>query len=545
MSDDPDWEVRRAVARELAKSNNPKTQAIAQKYLHDRSTQVQQATLESLRYWHPETTAAMLFDAMDGNALETRMIATEMLARYWEPARQYQPNGRTEQRKQHYRQLAVQFQHDMQRARHEGRGARGEELSREVRDENHEPGTERSAVPGLERGAQSPDRAANIPEPTQADYDRVRMLLAQLHQGGTQTQYQNILVQLAETGPMLEKILEQLVIAEGRPLHDTVYRRVLPGIDSLFEISNRLEDNEISRRRVAAAELVGATKFENVSPLLYRQLAAHAVREQDEIVLLRFWDFLDRQAERLLQCDIERRETDEASDILKWRELLVRSQTQLRKSLTTGSLAHVSPELHRRACVHIRDYGHPDDMPMLLAEIRHPVPSVSRAALQALARLGTIECAGHVRPLLSHAQPLVVVDAALALDRWGDPAGTNALERLVVSGDRTTKLAVVQGIKRGVRDEGRGTRDEMREMRNVNFSPLTPHHSPLSRHVPLLVRLLDETGAIRQEALDALPLVAGYDVVPPQETAYYSPQERIELWKNYGPDDRLPSQIAR
>ena len=505
MSDDPDWEVRRVVSRELVKSNNPQTQAIAQKYLRDRSTQVQQTTLESLRHWHPESTAALLFEAMDGNALETRNIATEMLGQYWEPARHFQPNGRTEPRKQHYRQLAVQFQHDMQTGAlqagissvlNEARGAKDE--GREVKDEGREA-LAASPCDTMERRKTTPD----VPKPTQADNDRVRMLLTQLHQGGTQQQYQNILTQLADTGPILVPIFEQLVIAEGRPLHDAVYHRVLPDIDSLFEISNRLDSNDIGRRRAAIAELVGETKFGGVSPLLYRQLAAHAVREQDEIVLLRLWDFADRQAERLSQCDVERRGTDEAGDMLKQRELLVRSQTQLRKSLTTGSLAHASPELHRRMCMHICEHGEPDDVPMLLAEIRHPVPSVSRAALQALAKLGTLECAPQVRPLLTHTQPLVVVDAALALDRWGDPAGTNAIERLAVSGDRTTKLAVVQGIKK-----------------NLD-----------RKYVPLLVRLLNESGAIRQEALDALPLAAGHDVVPPQELAYYSTQERVDLWK--------------
>ena len=524
MSDDPDWEVRRAVAHELAKSDNPRTQAIAQNYLCDRSTQVQQATLESLRNWHPESTAALLFAAMDGNALETRSIATEMLAQCWEPARQYQPNGRPELRKQHYRLLAAQFQHDQQTGAL--RGARGEE--REA--------LAASPCDAMERQETNPD------VPTQADYDRVRMLLTQLHQGGTPQQFHHTLAQLAETGPVLLPILEQLVIAEGRPLHDAVYHQVLPGVDSLFGISSRLDNNDAGRRRAVVAELVGETKFGEVSPLLYRQLAAHAVREQDEIVLLRLWDFADRQAERLSQFDVEGRGTGGANDHAtsainpeKWqRELLTRSQTQLRKSLTSGSLAHVSPELHRRACMHIFEHGQPEDVPMLLAEIRHPVPSVSRAALQALARLGSIEYAGQVRPLLTHTQPLVVVDAALALDRWGDPAGQNALERLVVSGDRTTKLAVVQGIKRVTRGEGRGARNERQETWSMNDSPLTPRPSPLTRFVPLLVRLLDESGAIRQEALDALPLAAGHDVVSPQELAYYSTQERVDLWKQWG-----------
>ncbi|MCL2118438.1 MAG: HEAT repeat domain-containing protein [Planctomycetaceae bacterium] len=517
MCDDPGWEVRKAVARELAKSDHPRTHAIAQKYLRDVSVQVQLTTLDSLRHWHPESTAELLFGAMGGNALETRIQATEMLARYWEPARQYQPNSRTETRKAHYQQLAAQFQHDWQTGALQAGIASVLNEGRGTSDEGRGTmQTGNALVPngsGMQLAQQSIQQAGReshevVPDvPAQADYDHVRMLLAQLHQGGTPQQYQHTLTQLAGTGPMLLPILEQLVVVEGRPLHDAVTRQVLPDVDSLFEITRRLDQNDTGLRRTAVAELVGETKFGEVSPLLYRQLAAHAVREHDEIVLQRLWDFTDRQAEKLAQLDIDRHGTQTADQVtLRQQELLALTLGQLRKSLTAGSLAHASPELHRRACLHIGEYGQFDDIPALLAEINHPTTSVSRAALQALAKIGTKECAANVRPLLTHAQPLVVVDAALALDRWGDPEGQNALERLAVSGDRTTKMAIAQGVKK----------------------------TPDRKYIPLLVRLLDESGAIRQEALDALPLAAGHDIVPPQEMAYYSPQERIALWKQRG-----------
>ena len=507
MSDDPGWEVRMAVARELAKSDNPRTHAIAQKYLHDASVQVQLATLASLRHRHPESAAELLFDAMGGNALETRTQATEMLARYWEPARQYQPNGRPEVRKRHYLQLAGQFQHDRQT------GTLQAGISRMLSGSSPQQETPPRLGPWLAQGdIPNQDRqASDAPPvrvmPSQAEYDRVRLLLVQLHHGGTQQQFHHTIVQLTETGPVVLPILEQLVVVEGRPLHDAVTRHVLPGVDSLFEISGRLDNNDTGLRRAAAADLVAETKFGEVSPLLYRQLAAHVVREHDEIVLQRLWDFADRQTEKLSRFDMEWHGTqtsDQAAQ--RQQELLALSLVQLRKSLTSGSFTHASPELHRRACLHLREHGQFDDIPALLAEINHPTTSVSRAALQALAVVGTIECAANVRSLLNHAQPLVIVDAALALDRWGDPAGQHALERLSVSGDRTTKMAVVQGIKK--------------------------NHD--RKYVPMLVRLLDEAGAIRQEALDALPLAAGQDVVPPQEMAYYSTQERIELWKQWG-----------
>ena len=512
MCDDPGWEVRLAIAQELAKSDNPQTHAIAQKYLRDASVQVQLATLASLRYWHPESTAELLFDAMGGNALETRNQATEMLAKYWEPARQYQPNGRTEIRTRHYQQLAAQFQLDRQS------GILQAGIARMLNDLPQQQVAPSRLISRLvpqditHQNKQLSDVIHDETKPTQAEYDRVRLLLAQLHQGGTPQQYQTALSQLAGMGPTIVPILEQLVIVEGRPLHDAVTCQVLPGTDLLFDIAGRLDHNDTGLRRTAVSELVGETKFSEVSPLLYRQLAAHAVRENDEIVLQRLWDFADRQAEKLSQLDLEWQGT-QASDPTTQRQqdLCARSLAQLRKSLTAGSLAHASPELHRRACLHLRDYGQYDDIPALLAEINHPTTSVSRAALQALAKVGTIDCAANVHPLLMHAQPLVAVDAALALDRWGDPAGQHALERLAVSGDRTTKMAIVQGVKKN--------QDR--------------------KYVPLLVRLLDESGTIRQEALDALPLAAGRDVIPPQETAYYSTQERIALWKQWNANGQV------
>ena len=480
-SDDPGWEVRKAVARELAKSDNAKSHAIAQKYLNDPSSQVQTTTLESLGHWHSASTAPLLFEAMGGNALDTRNLATEMLGRYWEPARQYMPNGRTEMRKQHYAQLTTQFQQDMQSG-----ALQVSMMTEQPRQVSQE--TQQTSV--ASRG----------------DDGRVRALLTQLQQPETQQQLQNIVNELINMGPMALPVFEQIAVTEGRTLPPVVYRQVLPGLDSLFVVSAKLESNDANQRRAAVAELVGETKFGNVSPLLYKQLADHAARENDEIVLQRLWDFADQHAAKLAQLDFEwQGDVPKNSETQQYQNMLVMSLAAFRKNLRDGSLAHVSPELHRRACLHLQEYGQAEDVPALLAEINHPSTSVSRAALQALAKLGNIEHAANVRPLLTHLQSLVAVDAALALDRWGDPTGANTLERLAVSGDRTTKLAVVQGVKK-----------------NLN-----------RKYVPLLIRLLDESGTIRQEALDALPLAAGHDVVPPQEMAYYSVQERVALWKQW------------
>ena len=503
-SDDPGWEVRKAVARELAKSDNAKSHAIAQKYLNDPSTQVQTTTLESLRNWHPASTAPLLFEAMGGNALETRNLATEMLGRYWEPARQYVPNGRTETRKPYYAQLTAQFQHDLQSGILQANIAsmiNGDALPQTQANKQTLVAEQSQRMPLNE--SQKPQ---HVPVASRGDDGRVRALLTQLQQPGTQQEHQNAIDELIKMGPMTLPIFEQIAVTEGRSLPPVVYRQVLPGLDSLFVVSAKLESNDVNQRRAAVPELVGETKFDDVSPMLYKQLADHAVRENDEIVLQRLWDFADQHAAKLAQLDVEwQGSIPQNGATQQYQNMLAMSLATFRKTLRDSSLAHVSPELHRRTCVHLQEYGQAEDVPALLAEINHSSTSVSRPALQALTKLGNIEHATNVRPLLTHSQPLVAVDAALALDRWSDPTGANALERLAVSGDRTTKLAVVQGIKK-----------------NLN-----------RKYVPMLIRLLDESGTIRQEALDALPLAAGHDVVPPQEMAYYSVQERVALWKQW------------
>jgi len=229
--------------------------------------------------------------------------------------------------------------------------------------------------------------------------------------------------------------------------------------------------------------------------------------------LLRLWDFADRQAEKLAKSDAEwenakRVSTTARSQEQTSREQFSREQISFRpmeKVLATISFAHTSPELHRRACLHIKDYGQQDDVAALLTEIHNPTTAVTRAALQALAKIGDANCAANVKPLLTHQQPLVVMDAAFALDQWNEPAGLDTLERLAASGDKTTKLAIAQGIRKTQR----------------------------KKFVPILIRLLDESGTIRQESLDALPLIVGRDIVPPQELAYYTVQERVELWKKW------------
>jgi HEAT repeat protein len=488
MRDDPAWEVRKAVAESLAEMENPKTAAIARKYLNDVSPAVQIAALESLRRWRGETSAPLFLETMNSNILNTRILAAELLAKYWKPAESFSPNDRTQTREAKYQELVRQFQQDVQSGR--------------LRAENLLPKED-----NFRQSANPPQSAAIA---NFADFPRVRDLLTQFQQPVASRQHEETIRQLNEIGRPLVPMLEYAVFTEGRELPNELLTEVLPAIEPMFAITAKLNSPNTALRRSAITELLAQTRYADVSPLLYSQLTNDVMREKDEIVLLRLWDFVDRQAEKLAKTDAEWQGM--SSDIPTQTQQLQQMPSQqsktfrpLEKALTTNSLACASPELHRRACLHVKDYGQADDIAALLNEICHPATAVSRAALQALTAIGGADCAANVKPLLTHQQPLVVMDAAFALDQWNDPSGLNTLERLAVSGDKTTKLAIAQGI---------------RKRRRQKF-------------VPLLIQLLDETGTIRQEALDALPILVGKDVVPPQELAYYSVQERVELWKKW------------
>ncbi|MCL2347104.1 MAG: HEAT repeat domain-containing protein [Planctomycetaceae bacterium] len=513
MSNDPRWEVRNSVAAVLARFDDRRSVDIAKKYINDPSPIVQTTLLNSMQGWNPEIAAPILFEAMGSNVLATRQRAAELLSCYWEPARDFRSNENTVERKRNYDLLGDRFQHDLQ-----------------------------SGVFGISNaetpsGKSVPDREiskpAEVPAPVVTmDREKLLRLLEQSQRTGNPQQQQTITQQLLDMGPELLPVLERLALAEGRPIPAEVMRSVLPALDPAFGLPVKLECPEVAIRRQAAAELINQTRYSGVSPLLFPSLGLLVVRETDEIVLLRIWNFVDLQSSKLFKNApspaaqpnrLQRIPSSAVGDFPKsdspdgeksFREqLAVETLQSLEKTLVSRSLALDSPELHRLACNHLRDYGRPGDVPQLLNEIHHPTPSVVRAALQALARIGDQSCIPPVRPLLTHPQPLVVVDAALALHAWGDSMGTNMLERLAWSGDRTTKLAVAQGMKRG--------RDR--------------------RFVPILIHLLDESGSIRQEALDALPMIVGKDVLPPDELASISEEERINLWKQFA----LAGQLER
>jgi HEAT repeat protein len=504
VQDDAAWEVRKAVAESLAEIENAQTIAVARKYLNDVSPAVQAAMLESLRQWRRETSAPLFLEAMDSNILNTRRLAAELLTEYWRPAAAFAPNDRTQTREAKYQELTRQFQQDVS--------------SGAIRAENLLPKPSAQEDNSWRR-ANPPQSAATANavdySRVRDDYSRVREWLIQIQQPTASQQRQEMIRRLSEIGQPLVPMLEYAVFVEGRELPDELLTEVLPAMEQIFLVAAKLNNPNTSARRSAAAELLAQTRHAEFSPLLYFQLTGNLARENDEIVLLRLWDFADQQAEKLAKADNEWQGTDSVSHQAQTQQSqqtqpLQQSKTfrPFEKALTTDSLAHTSPELHRRACLHMKDYGQADDMAALLNEIHHPATAVSRAALQAAAAIGGEECAAKVKPLLTHQQPLVVMDAAFALDQWNDSAGLDTLERLAVSGDKTTKLAIAQGI---------------RKRRGRKF-------------VPLLIQFLDETGTIRQEALDTLPSIVGSDVVSPQELAYYSIQERAELWKKWNAD---------
>jgi len=461
MMDDQAFEVRRAVAESLTCSENEHGLTIAKKYMKDVSPDVQETMLRAVSHWNPQNSYPLYLEAMNSNISNSRKVAGELLAEQWSPAKEYQFDAEQEKRQKIIATLTTQLENELLL-----------------------PHGKESSLTASTSHVQA--SSATLPPFSGEKTTQIKSLLDRYAKSSDPETTHQIEKQFTALGPELVPILEQLVFQEGIPIPESLLVTVLPAIDPVYSTLMKLDAQEISSRRGATTKLLEDAKYRMLPELVYSCLLLHTTYETDEIVQIRLWELVKMQT------------TNEHADKrpMFWR---------FAHTLAAHSLAQDSPELHRRACEYLKDHGTPDDVGLLVDELANPIPSVIRPALQAISRIGNREHAGLVRPLLNNPQILVVVDAATALHCWGEQIGTDTLERLAISGDRTTKLVIVQNIRR------------------INDPSL----------ISILIKMLDEPGTTRQKALDTLPRLAGTNVASPQELASLTPEERVNRWKAF------------
>ncbi len=169
------------------------------------------------------------------------------------------------------------------------------------------------------------------------------------------------------------------------------------------------------------------------------------------------------------------------------------------------AIGHPSPEVRRRACVHLAAHPSPRHAAVLLPALQDQRPTVVLEAVRALGAMGTIDDTTPLRQLLSRRSEETRLAAAAALMQLGDSAGAAELERLSYSAD--------PGIRRRVAE--------------------TMGQIPRPAFCATLVRLLDDRVSVMRAALESLPKVVGRDVSLDAGDTAISTTERIGHWKQW------------
>jgi HEAT repeat protein len=451
MADDEDAKVRCITAAALAKSENDHGEQIARKYLRDPSPDVQNAMLEAIFDWNAARAYPIYLEAMDSGLTRSRITAAKLLTRRWPEmaAYDFQPEVKTDKSREALKAIHALFQRDVLPSLEDN-------MEMEfVSVESHSDTTLRQVLSLLETYRDAQDRETCV-------------------------QIESRLINL---GKNLVPVFEE-ISAGGIPIPESLYVTVLPKVDPMFERLAKFRAKEAASRREAATRLQEDAKYKVLSPLVYSCLKMQLLQENDDIVQIRLWELVNRQMGM---------KAVEKNDVFR----------EFAHQLAEHSFAQSSPELHRRACEYLKKNGTSADVGYLITELQSSTPSVIRAALQAIRVLGNADQTELVRPYLTHPQTLIVIDAAMTLHHWGVSIGTDTLQRLTHSGDRMTRLAIVQSI--------RDTNDP-----TLSF---------------LLIQMLDEPGSIRSEALDTLPGLTGKNIAAPQELVGMPVEERVLRWK--------------
>jgi len=447
--EDKSWRVRRAVAAALASDPSPQGAAVAKRLLADRSSEVRLRAVQAVAQWPLETAGPLLLDAAATNDQRASAEAISTLAKRWPPAADLPA-----------------------RAFAAGRSDALVALRRRWQGEFGKQGDSSANSAAGHRAAAKDSVKVSAPAVSDERFEQIETMLLRYSRANTPTGRRQAEAELVGLDAELIAAANRLVIQEGRPLDEGVYRDVLVKISPVFAAIERIHDGELSSRREAAGSMVRIVAGQPLPPLAVHRLAVVAIAQSDPII----W-----------QCVL----TAVASD-----------GSEPAQRLAYAALTHPIADVRRRGCEYLQNHGRPQHAKMLLPLLDDPDDSVVLATVRALEQVQTLDDATSLEQLLASPDKSLRVAAATTLARLGHASGPAALERYCFDTDEAVR---------------RQTAGAMGSLGN-----------PL--YTATLVRLLDDKSAVRREALIALPKVVGEDVVGETDPTI-TPAEKAMRWK--------------
>ena len=386
--EDETWQVRLALAEELAHLSTVESAQIAEKLLSDRSTDVQKQTVQAIAAWPWPRGGQLLLAALDSRVFQTREEAAKLLGEHWAAAATFPYQAEPEARVKALLELQEKW----------GAEFPGEQLSTSNTASHSSSGSSNSASKTL---------SAAIYKQVAAD---IRLLNDPT---SGQSVKQATCQRLTAHGENLSPALAELISVQKTTLPPEVYASVLPNVDENFALLSKLETAELTIRRQAASELRQSGSKSSLSDLAMLRLAELIVPEEDAVI----W----HEVQQLLQDDP--------------REPAVRIQY--------AALNHPVPEVQRRACVYLGQHGEARHAAVLTAALEDNNVVVVTAAAEALGQLEELDNTLPLVRLLASRDRQVVLAASMSLARQGEESGGDGLERLALDSDSRIRRKVI------------------------------------------------------------------------------------------------------
>lgn len=281
--------------------------------------------------------------------------------------------------------------------------------------------------------------------------------------------------QLEELGSEVVPALDELVATQRATLTEADYRDLLPAVNAGFAALEELRASDIDTRRAAARKLAQQAATEPLPAIAIERLSMIAHTETDALV----WQDVLRAAASTTET--------------------------VGHELALAALAHDAAEVRRRGCEYLEKCGDNRQGTALLPLIDDQDPLVSQAAVVALGRCGPTASRERLYMLLTHSQTNMQIAAAKTLVAWNDERGAAALERFALSNSASVRRQAIEAMGKLAQPQFLST----------------------------LVQALDDQPGVRLAALDALPQVAGEDVLAAHQPPPASAAQRAKLWRDW------------
>ncbi|MGY8767417.1 MAG: HEAT repeat domain-containing protein [Pirellulales bacterium] len=284
--------------------------------------------------------------------------------------------------------------------------------------------------------------------------------------------YQRQLIQLDQT---LLQLLAQYASELQQVSLQKLYTNILPEIDEQFARLVEFESDDLTVRRDVVRYYQKQDRQRPLHPLLLSKLVELIQLSEPGDQWLMLMDIL---------------EDDPSASAYQAVEL---------------ALHHEHPMVRRKACIHAGTYIHSPHAGKLIALLHDVDRNVRYESTRALGNYNLPQVLEPLKQHLASEDVQLRLIAATSLAQQNDPAGHDALQRLVLHDSEHTR------------------RNAIRVMVEI-ADPL---------YLDAMIRLLDDQTGIRNLALQGLPKIVGKDISLEEEDVYVSSDRRVALWRKW------------